>query len=152
MISTHTSIHYSGMYTSSYTLYASRGSKCAPSCFDFPGLLNIESYDTTPAFDSINLTLLIIHLCDLIRLNVKSTTIRTRASFDHCVLCVPPISKTCANSFFVRSFVYAAPTLWNAIDLDIRLLPFDALKKKSQDTSLSEVLCKLILIVFILFV
>ena len=23
------------MYTSSYTLYASRGSKCAPSCFDF---------------------------------------------------------------------------------------------------------------------
>ena len=48
---------------------------------------------------------------------------------------VPPISKTCANSFFDRSFVYAAPTLWNALD-----------------TSLSEVLCKLILIVFILFV
>ena len=44
MISTHTSILYSGMYTSSYTLYASRGSKCAPSCFDLPGLLNIESY------------------------------------------------------------------------------------------------------------
>ena len=36
------------MYTSSYTLYASRGSKCAPSCFDFPGLLNIESYGPTP--------------------------------------------------------------------------------------------------------
>ena len=33
------------MYTFSYTLYASRGSKCAPSCFGFPGLLNIESYD-----------------------------------------------------------------------------------------------------------
>ena len=47
--------------------------------------------------------------CDLIRLNVKSTTIRTRASFDPCLLCVPPISKTCANSFFDRSFVYAAP-------------------------------------------
>ena len=47
--------------------------------------------------------------------------------------------------------MYAAPTLWNAIDLDIRLLPFDTLKK-CQDTSLSEVLCKLILIVFILFV
>ena len=44
---THTSLHYSGMYTSSYTLYASRGSKCAPSCFDFPGLLNIESYGST---------------------------------------------------------------------------------------------------------
>ena len=47
--------------------------------------------------------------------------------------------------------MYAAPTLWNAIDLDIRLLPFDAFKK-SQDTSLSEVLYKLILIIFILFV
>ena len=66
------------------------------------------------------------YLCDLIRLNV--TTIRTRASFDPCLLCVPPISKTCANSFFDRSFVYAAPTLWNALDLDIRLLPFDAFK------------------------
>ena len=69
------------------------------------------------------------YLCDLIRLNVKSTTIRTRASFDPCLLCVPPISKTCANSFFDRSFVYAAPTLWNALDLDIRLLPFDTFKK-----------------------
>ena len=57
----------------------------------------------------------------------------------------------CANSFFDRSFVYAAPTLWNALDLDIRLLPFETLKK-CQDTSLSEVLCKLILIVFRLFV
>ena len=39
------------------------------------------------------------YLCDLIRLNVKSTTIRTRASFDPCLLCVPPISKMCANLF-----------------------------------------------------
>ena len=39
------------------------------------------------------------------------------------------ISKTCANSFFYRFFVYAAPTLWNALDLDIRLLPFDTFKK-----------------------
>ena len=38
-------------------------------------------------------------------------------------------SKTCANSFFDRSFVYAAPTLWNALYLDIRLLPFDTFKK-----------------------
>ena len=57
------------------------------------------------------------YLCDLIRFDVKSTTIRTRASFDHCLLCVPPIIKTCANSFFDRSFVYAAPTLWNSLDL-----------------------------------
>ena len=64
------------------------------------------------------------YVCDLI------TTIRTRASFDPCLLCVPPISKTCANSFFDIYFVYAAPTLWNALDLDIRLLPFDAFKKR----------------------
>ena len=69
------------------------------------------------------------YLCDLIRLNVNSTTIRTRASLDPCLLCVPPISKTCANSFFYRSFVYAAPTLWNALDLEIRLFPFDTFKK-----------------------
>ena len=69
------------------------------------------------------------YLCDLIRLNAKSTTIRTRASFDPCLLCVLPICKTCANSFFDRSFVYAAPTLWNALDFDIRLLPFDTFKK-----------------------
>ena len=30
----------------------------------------------------------------------------------------------------VKSFVYAAPTLWNALDLDIRLLLFDAFKKR----------------------
>ena len=29
---------------------------------------------------------------------------RTYASFDPCLLCVPPISKMCANSFFDRSF------------------------------------------------
>ena len=51
------------------------------------------------------------YLYNLIRLNVKSTTIRTRASFDPCLLCVPPISKTCAHSFFEIYFVYSAPTL-----------------------------------------
>ena len=69
------------------------------------------------------------YVCDLIRFNVKSTTIRTRGSFDPCLLYVPPISKTRANSFFDRSFVYAAPTLCNDLDLDNRLLSFDAFKK-----------------------
>ena len=62
------------------------------------------------------------------------------------------VKRVLIHSFFDRSFVYAAPTLWNALDLDNRLLPFDAFKKKSQDPSLSDVFCKLILIVFILFV
>ena len=59
------------------------------------------------------------YLCDLIWFNVKSTTIRTRTSFYPCLLCIPPFSKRCANSFFDLSFMYAAPTLWNALDLDI---------------------------------
>ena len=42
----------------------------------------------------------------------------------------------CANSFFDRSFVYGAPTLWNALDLDIRSLPYDTFKK-SDKTHLS---------------
>ena len=58
-----------------------------------------------------------------------NTNIRRHASFDPCLLCVPPFSKTCANSFLDRSFVYAAPILWNALDLDIRLLAFDTFKK-----------------------
>ena len=74
---------------------------------------------------------------DLFRFNVKSTTIRTCSSFDPCLLCVPPINKRCANSLFDRSFAFATPTLWNALDLDIRILPFDALKKVQTHLSVS---------------
>ena len=50
-----------------------------------------------------------------------------------------------ANSFFERSFIYAAPTLWNGLDLDYCLLK---ISNKNQDPSLPEVLCKLILIIY----
>ena len=56
----------------------------------------------------------------------------------------------CANSFFDQSFMYVTPTLWNALDLDIILLSFDAFNKK-RVTSPFKVLCKLILIIFMLF-
>ena len=69
-------------------------------------------------------------LSDLIRFNHKGTTICTRASLDPCLLCVHQISKMCVYSFFDRSFMYVAPTLWNALDLDIRSLPFDAFKRR----------------------
>ena len=68
------------------------------------------------------------NLRDLIRFNVTSTTVRNRASFDPCLLCVPPNSKICANSFYDRSSMYAAPTLWNVLELYIRLLPSDDFK------------------------
>ena len=74
-------------------------------------------------------------LSDLINVKDKSTTIRTRASFDPCLVRVPPISKTCGNSFIERSFKYAAFTLFNTNDLDIRLLHVWILSKNNQDAS-----------------
>ena len=68
-------------------------------------------------------------------------------SFDHCLLRVLPVSKTNINSFCERTFMYAAPTLWNTLDLNIRLLFFYSFKK-NQDPSLSDVPCKLILIIY----
>ena len=61
--------------------------------------------------------------------NDKGTTVRTRASFYPYLLCVTPIGKMCANSFLERSFMYSVPALWNVLDLDIRLLPFDDIIK-----------------------
>ena len=51
------------------------------------------------------------YLCDLIRLNVKSTTIRTCASFDPSLLCVPPISKMwirtyLTNLHYISGYIY----------------------------------------------
>ena len=43
---------------------------------------------------------------------------------------VPPISKSCANSFFERSFMYAAPTLWNNLSHDTRMLDFIQFKSR----------------------
>ena len=46
------------------------------------------------------------------------------------LLAIPPISKTCAASFFERSFIYAAPTLWNKLSIDIRMLEFNQFKSR----------------------
>ena len=54
--------------------------------------------------------------------NDKGTTVRTHASFDPCLLCFTLISKMFANSCFQLSCVYAAPKLWNELDLDYCLL------------------------------
>ena len=43
---------------------------------------------------------------------------------------IPPISKTCAASFFERSFLYAAPTLLNNLSIDIRMLEFNQFKSR----------------------
>ena len=35
---------------------------------------------------------------------------------------VPPLSNSCADSYHERSFAFGAPTEWNALPSDIRLL------------------------------
>ena len=84
---------------------------------------------------------------DLISVINSSSTIPTRASFDLCLLGVPPVNKVCANSSFKRSLMVVAFTLWNNYDLDIRWLTFDSFhnKKIIDDETLSETLCRLIM-------
>ena len=38
----------------------------------------------------------------------------------------------CANSYFERTFSYAAPFLWNRLDMSIRMLDFNHLKSRIQ--------------------
>ena len=51
-------------------------------------------------------------------------SVRTRRAEDCYLLSVPPVSKSCANNFFERSFMYAAPTLWNKLSPDIIIVDF----------------------------
>ena len=86
-----------------------------------------------------------LHIIVSIHVNDRSTTVHTRVSFDPRLIRVATVSKMCANSLFERSFMYATHTLWNTIDLDYCLVRL----KKYQDTSFSEVFCKLILIIYL---
>ena len=58
-----------------------------------------------------------VYLCELIT-KYEQATVRTRRAQDCFLLAkvlvfLISISKTCAASFFERSFIYAVPTLWN---------------------------------------
>ena len=70
-----------------------------------------------------------VYLCELITKH-EYATVRTRRAQDCFLLAIPPISKTCAVSFFERSFLYAAPNLWNNLRLDIRMLEFNQFKSR----------------------
>ena len=69
-----------------------------------------------------------MYLSELIKKHNSSN--QTRRANDHCLLSIPPISKMCANSDFERSFSYAAPVLWNRLDMSIRMLDFDHFKRR----------------------
>ena len=72
-----------------------------------------------------------VYLCELSLITKhEHVTVRTRRAQDCFLLSIPPISKTCAVSFFERSFLCAAPTLWNTLSIDIRMLEFDQFKSR----------------------
>ena len=52
----------------------------------------------------------------------KNKSANTRLADDSLLLVVPLISKGSSNTFFERSFIYAAPTEWNKLDGRIRKL------------------------------
>ena len=43
--------------------------------------------------------------------------------------CKPPINMDCSNTFFERSFLYAAPHEWNSLERGVRVCEFNASKK-----------------------
>ena len=54
------------------------------------------------------------YLCSLVV--KKESVVSTRSSQDRYLLCRPPISKDCSNTFLERSFLYAAPHEWNNLE------------------------------------
>ena len=70
-----------------------------------------------------------LYLRELVKKKNKSAN--TRLADDSLLLVVPPICKGSSNTFFERSFIYAAPTEWNKLDGRIRKnTNFDSLDVK----------------------
>ena len=67
------------------------------------------------------------YLCSLVV--KKESVVSTRSSQDRNLLCRPPISKDCCNTFLERSFLYAAPHEWNNLEKGVRVSEFNVFKK-----------------------
>ena len=50
----------------------------------------------------------------------KSSSTNTRSVNDDLLLVIPPLSRSCSNTFFERSINFAAPTKWNGLNKWIR--------------------------------
>ena len=46
--------------------------------------------------------------------------VTTYIANDDLLLVIPPLSRNCSNTFFERSFNFAAPTEWNRLDKRIQ--------------------------------
>ena len=66
-------------------------------------------------------------LCSLVV--KRESVVSTRSSQDGHLLCKPPISKYCSNTFLEHSFHYAAPHEWNSLERGVRVSEFNAFKK-----------------------
>ena len=71
-----------------------------------------------------------LYLRELVKKKNKSAN--TRLTDDSLLLVVSPISKGSSNTFFERSFIYAAPTEWSKLDGRIRkiITIFDSSKRE----------------------
>ena len=59
-----------------------------------------------------------MYLSELVK--KKSSSTNTRSANDDLLLVIPSLSINCNNSFFERSFNFAAPTEWNRLAKRIR--------------------------------
>ena len=59
----------------------------------------------------------------------KKSVVYTRSSQDRYLLCRPPISKDCCNTFLESSFLYAALNEWNNLEKGVRVSEFNMFKK-----------------------
>ena len=76
-----------------------------------------------------------LYLRELVKKKIKSANTRYLLADDSLLLVVPPISKGSSNTFFERSFIYAAPTEWNKLDGRIRKITnFDSFKREIKTT------------------
>ena len=69
------------------------------------------------------------YLCELITKH-NNVSVCIRPAKDCYLLNVPHISKSCANNFFERSFMYATPTSWNELSQETRILDFVQFKSR----------------------
>ena len=75
-----------------------------------------------------------LYLRELVK-KKNNKSANTRLADDSLLLVVPPISKGSPNTFFERSFIYAAPTEWDKLDGRIRKITnFDSFKREIKTT------------------
>ena len=61
-------------------------------------------------------------------------------AYHNYLLCTPPLSKDCSNTFIVRSFLFYAPRVWNSLDESIKKSDFNMFRKSVKTKLLSSIM------------